>query len=325
MADYVSFQPNLPSFGGDYLSQGFAGALALPNYFQNVDRQGELWKYAQEMQPLDKRSKELSNEQMSLANQGLQYGLSGKQLEDNVNKFLLSDPAFTELAAGNRQAELSSTKAEHSRKAIEAQSDLAYDLAVQTKDLPEPIRRQIVDRVGGPLLSKELKEAIITAPVNYMDGYKTADYARKLGEINAQGMWGVKTAASGRDRPLPPMNMSQVEAELSKKVTTGTATPVEVAELNRIRASKYAAADVKGAQQTSIVIETLKKAGRQYTHPVTGEKVRFDRLPLETQQDLINRELNKPSGSGQPQTSKPVTLKSKTYGEEFTITPGGNR
>jgi hypothetical protein len=71
MADYVSFQPNLPSFGSDYLAQGFAGALALPNYFQNVDRQGELWKYAQEMQPLEKRGKELSNEQMSLANQGL--------------------------------------------------------------------------------------------------------------------------------------------------------------------------------------------------------------------------------------------------------------
>lgn len=324
MADYVSFQPNLPSFGSDYLAQGFAGALALPNYFQNVDRQGELWKYAQEMQPLDKRSKELSNEQMSLANQGLQYGMSEKQVADVVNRALLSDPSFTQMTVDNTLAGLAAGQADSANKASTNQADAAYQIATLIKDWPETVRRQYMDHVGGPFFRGELKESLIKDPSKYMDSYKAnAPYARQYGLESLQGMWGAKTASAGRDRPLPPMNMSQIEAELSKKVTTGTATPVEVAELERIRANKYATADIKEAQRTAVVIKTLKEAGRQYIHPETGQKVRFDRLPLGTQQDLINRELSKPSGSGQPQVSKPGIQTSKG-GLPFTVKQSGN-
>ena len=323
MADYVSFQPNLPSFGGDYLAQGFAGALALPNYFQNVDRQGELWKYAQEMQPLDKRSKELSNEQMSLANQGLQYGMSEKQVADVVNRALLSDPSFTQMTVDNTLAGLAAGQAESANKASTNQADAAYQIATLIKDWPETVRRQYMDHVGGPFFRGELKESLIKDPSKYMEAHKAnAPYARQYDLESLQGMWGAKTASAGR--PLPPMNMSQIEAELTQKVVAGVATPEMIEQLKQIRASKSATADIKEAQRTSVVIETLKKAGRQYTHPETGQKVRFDRLPLGTQQDLINRELSRPSGSGQPQVSKPGIQTSKG-GLEFTVKPRGNQ
>jgi hypothetical protein len=225
------------------------------------------------------------------------------------------------LAAGNIQAELSSTKAEYSKKAIEAQSDLAYDLAVQTKDLPEPIRRQIVDRVGGPLLSKELKESVVTAPVNYMDAYKTADYARKIGEVNAHGTWSAKTASAGRDRPLPPMNMSQLEAALTQKIVAGVATPEMFEQLKQIRASKAAAAEksLAGAENTVINAqktytelhreEERKVKKNQYNY--NGKVVLGSELPPEVRREtarkqLADRGIIQPQ-AGQPQVSKPMT------------------
>ena len=71
-----------------------------------------------------------------------------------------------------------------------------------------------------------------------MDGLRIKQmltHAREMVLANAQGMWGFKTASAGR--PLPPMNMSQIEGQnLLKKVTTGVATQKMIEQLKQIRA-----------------------------------------------------------------------------------------
>lgn len=339
MADYVSFQPNLPSFGGDYLAQGFAGALALPNYFQNVDRQGELWKYAQEMQPLDKRSKELSNEQMSLANQGLQYGMSEKQLSDVLNKALLANPDYTQMAVNNSLAGLVAGQAESANKASTNQADAGYQIATQIKDWPETVRRQFVEKTAGYTLPKDIAESIIKDPSKYVEAYKAnAPYARQYDLESLQGKLRVQASAAGTARPLPPMNMSQVEAELTQKIVAGVATPEMIEQLKQIRASKAAAAEksLAGAENTVINAqktytelhreEERKVKKNQYNY--NGKVVLGSELPPEVRREtarkqLADRGIIQPQ-TGQPQVSKPGIQTSKG-GLEFTVKPRGNQ
>lgn len=339
MADYVSFQPNLPSFGSDYLAQGFAGALALPNYFQNVDRQGELWKYAQEMQPLDKRSKELSNEQMSLANQGLQYGMSEKQVADVVNRALLANPDFPQMSVDSALAGLAAGRAESANKASTNQADAAYQIATYLENLPEPARRQFVEIAHGYTLPKEIRQALIEDPSKFKKAHEAnAPYARQYGLESLQGMWGAKTASAGRDRPLPPMNMSQLEAALTQKIVAGVATPEMFEQLKQIRASKAAAAEksLAGAENTVINAqktytelhreEERKVKKNQYNY--NGKVVLGSELPPEVRREtarkqLADRGIIQPQ-AGQPQVSKPGIQTSKG-GLEFTVKPRGNQ
>jgi len=331
MADYVSFQPNLPSFGSDYLAQGFAGALALPNYFQNVDRQGELWKYAQEMQPLDKRSKELSNEQMSLANQGLQYGLSEKQVADVVNRALLSDPSFTQMTVDNTLAGLAAGQADSANKASTNQADAAYQIATLIKDWPETVRRQYMDHVGGPFFRGELKESLIKDPSKYMDSYKAnAPYARQYGLESLQGMWGAKTAAAGRDRPMTPME--QAQARLSSAYQRGDMAAVEEIQKEIAgmrgdvnRPGKTAAETTTKQVGQEVAAQTaLSLKGKAFTDPATGQKTRFRSLPIDEQNRLVKEYINSAGKTGQPQVSKPGIQTSKG-GLEFTVKPRGNQ
>jgi len=338
MADYVSFQPNLPSFGGDYLAQGFAGALALPNYFQNVDRQGELWKYAQEMQPLDKRSKELSNEQMSLANQGMEYGLPEKQASAAFYKGLLAHPDFTQMAVDNRVAELIAGRAASANKASADQADAAYQIALQIKDLPEAVRRPFVENTAGPTLPRWLAESLIQDPQRHIEAHKAnAPYARQYDLESLQGKLRVQASAAGAARPLPPMNMSQVEAELTQKIVAGVATPEMIEQLKQIRASKAAAAEksLAGAENTVINAqktytelqreEERKVKKNQYNY--NGKVVFGSDLPPEVRREtarkqLADRGIIQPQ-AGQPQASKPGIQTSKG-GLPFTVKQSGN-
>ena len=331
MADYVSFQPNLPSFGSDYLAQGFAGALALPNYFQNVDRQGELWKYAQEMQPLDKRSKELSNEQMSLANQGLQYGMSEKQVADVVNRALLANPDFPQMSVDSALAGLAAGRAESANKASTNQADAAYQIATYLENLPEPARRQFVEIAHGYTLPKEIRQALIEDPSKFKKAHEAnAPYARQYGLESLQGMWGAKTAAAGRDRPMTPME--QAQARLSSAYQRGDMAAVEEIQKEIAgmrgdvnRPGKTAAETTTKQVGQEVAAQTaLSLKGKAFTDPATGQKTRFRSLPIDEQNRLVKEYINSAGKTGQPQVSKPGIQTSKG-GLEFTVKPRGNQ
>jgi hypothetical protein len=251
---------------------------------------------------------------MSLVNQGLQYGMSEKQLADVLNKALLANPDYTQMAVNNSLAGLVAGQAESADKASTNQADAGYQIATQIKDWPETVRRQFVEKTAGYTLPKEIAESIIKDPSKYKQSYEAnAPWARKMRELEMELRGRVSAAAAGKDRPMTPME--QAQARLSLAYQRGDMPAVESIqkEIAGMRG------DVNRPERTAVETTTkqvgqevaaqtaLSLKGKAFTDPVTGQKTRFRSLPIDEQNRLVKEYINSAGKTGQPQVSKPMT------------------
>lgn len=326
MADYVSFQPNLPSFGSDYLAQGFAGALGLPNYFQNVDRQGELWKYAQEMQPLEKEGKQLANEQMGLTNKGLQYQLSEKQLTDLVNQSLLQDPDYVQMAVENNRLAAREAGAKSLETISTKNADTISQVATQLNEMPPELRQSFVS--GNSWISKIFnpiqQQALVENPKQFIGMYKAnAPWMRGMAEEELKGKNAARTAAIRTDVPKEPTPLQKAQQAVIDARASGDPVAIAKAE-ETYRILQLGKGDVNAAATLGRNTDAYTKAanlvkGNKYT--VNGETMSGRRLQ-QKYPDIFDATVEQVMNPSKPSNSAPGGALKAKNGELFTVKQG---